>query len=480
MTVKKDVLIIGAGAAGSTLAFMLSRLGLSVMVLERGPRQNPQKFEHNEFKMIPRLYKYGGPMATTDNDISFLQGSGIGGSTVINNAIWMRANLKRILPKWEKVGAHVDAPRLELAYNDLENWLRVSPSPPDLINHGTDMFFRGCQSLGVKYQVLSHNRVKCTGCGWCNYGCKYNRKTSALVTFVPWAEQLGAKFIDNVDGIIMGHQRDAVTKVKYRRKGKVVEVDAKQYVVSCGAIGSSEFLLANKINYNGNVGTRFNALGGVILTAQSPTKVSGFDKIGLTTAAVPNNKYILETYFAPPGALSITLNGWGKEHARRMKKYAYFGQAGVMLGTSPTGRLIWHEKSRKVRIRLKLNNKEIRNLCDGMRHLAEIYLAGGATAVYPGTISDFVIKHKRDLDKIDDLVQKTSDINFGSAHPQGGNPMSEDPKIGVVDNQFKVHGFKNLSVADASVFPENIWANCQATVMGMAHVASDFIAKDAS
>jgi choline dehydrogenase-like flavoprotein len=70
----------------------------------------------------------------------------------------------------------------------------------------------------------------------------------------------------------------------------------------------------------------------------------------------------------------------------------------------------------------------------------------------------------------------SDDLLFGSAHPQGGNAMSDDPVLGVVNSRFLVHGFDNLFVADASVFPSNIVANCQATVMGMASLAAQSIA----
>jgi choline dehydrogenase-like flavoprotein len=55
--------------------------------------------------------------------------------------------------------------------------------------------------------------------------------------------------------------------------------------------------------------------------------------------------------------------------------------------------------------------------------------------------------------------------------------MHESPGKGVVDNGFKVHGYENLFVADTSVFPTNIWVNCQATAMAMSHYASGFVAK---
>jgi choline dehydrogenase-like flavoprotein len=49
--------------------------------------------------------------------------------------------------------------------------------------------------------------------------------------------------------------------------------------------------------------------------------------------------------------------------------------------------------------------------------------------------------------------------------------MSQDPSLGVVDERFRVHGFENLHVCDASVFPSAITVNPQLTVMALAHLA---------
>ena len=56
--------------------------------------------------------------------------------------------------------------------------------------------------------------------------------------------------------------------------------------------------------------------------------------------------------------------------------------------------------------------------------------------------------------------------------------MSADSRRGVIGADFRVHGYENLYVADASVFPTNIWANCQATVMAMAYLAAQHIVKN--
>jgi choline dehydrogenase-like flavoprotein len=53
--------------------------------------------------------------------------------------------------------------------------------------------------------------------------------------------------------------------------------------------------------------------------------------------------------------------------------------------------------------------------------------------------------------------------------------MSEDPSRGAVGPDSRVHGFRNLFIADATVFPSNTWANCQATVMPIPHCVSTFV-----
>src|SRR5713226_4897692 len=181
-----DGAIIGSGAAGSVMAFELARRNLKVVVLEKGTRQNPETFVHNEFDMVPRLYKNGGLQTTSDNAITIVQGSTVGGSTVINNAIWLRPDLDVILPRWQARGAFIDREALERCYSELEQNLFVSPLPQKVENSETRIFLDACAKMtGVSARRLNNNRHACIGCGWCNFGCRYNRKTSMLVTYIP-------------------------------------------------------------------------------------------------------------------------------------------------------------------------------------------------------------------------------------------------------------------------------------------------------
>jgi choline dehydrogenase-like flavoprotein len=80
------------------------------------------------------------------------------------------------------------------------------------------------------------------------------------------------------------------------------------------------------------------------------------------------------------------------------------------------------------------------------------------------------------LDRLDEICQDPDYISLGTGHPQGGNVISQDPKRGVVGPDFKVHGFDNLHICDASVFPTSLTVNPQLTTMSLAHYAAPRIA----
>ena len=82
---------------------------------------------------------------------------------------------------------------------------------------------------------------------------------------------------------------------------------------------------------------------------------------------------------------------------------------------------------------------------------------------------------EQELDRFDEL-RDNSDLSINTAHPQGGNCMSRDPRKGVVDPNFAVHGVENLYVCDASVFPAPITVNPQLTVMALARYAARRVA----
>ncbi|HLG10219.1 MAG TPA: GMC family oxidoreductase [Dehalococcoidia bacterium] len=470
---------MGSGAAGAVMAYELARRGKKVIVLEKGVRQDPTTFEHNELAMFIRLYKHSGMQMTSDHDISIAQGSTVGGSTVINNAIWLRPDLGRVLRDWSNAGAQVDRQQLEASYAAVERSVQVSPLDTAVANAGLDVFTRGCAAAGIPSRVLENNREGCIGCGWCNFGCRYNRKLSMLVTFIPWAEARGAQVLDGCDDVTIDTAAGRATAVSFVRGGERNVVSADEVVVCAGAIGSSLVLLQSGIKQRGNVGRGLHALCGITVSADMDTVVNGFDGIGLTALAEAGDECVIETFFSPPLVYSLGLGGWFADHFRNMQRYANYVQGGVMVGTDPVGRVRLDWRKRPA-IDLKVSKRDIERLKAGVKTLARIFLAGGARRVLPATHRPLEFRQESDLSRIDSLVRRSEDLFLGTAHPQGGNAMGSDANRCVVGNDFRVHGFDNLFVVDASVFPTNIWANCQATVMALSHYAARYVSSEAT
>jgi choline dehydrogenase-like flavoprotein len=473
-----DAVVIGSGASGSVMAYELIRRGLRVAMVERGRREDPQTFEHSEFAMFPRIYKNGGMQTAADRNTAIFQGATVGGSTVINNAIWLRPDLARVLGEWSARGADVPGPELVRAYAELEQALHVSPIPLSVANPGTELFLKGAGRDGV---VLHNNRDACVGCGWCNYGCRYNRKTSMLVTYIPWAEARGLELRDQVLNAQIVHDGGRVVSVEGTRRidgsdrSARVAYRADKVIVCAGAIGSSTVLLQSAITARDNVGKGFHALGGLFVTGDMGGVVDGFDGIGLTAMDDGPHDYVLESYFAPPLAFSVRLGGWLLSHFDRAERYRHFIDGGVMIGTDPRyGNVSLSRGAAK--IGLSPPESDIELLREGLKHMARIYFAAGAQRVYPSTFKYIDLMPATYERVIEQQIKTIDDVLFGSAHPQGGNVMNRDPAHGVVDEKFKVHGMQGLYVADTSVWPSNIRANCQATAMAMAHYAAGHVA----
>ncbi|KAL1865060.1 hypothetical protein Daus18300_007407 [Diaporthe australafricana] len=78
-------------------------------------------------------------------------------------------------------------------------------------------------------------------------------------------------------------------------------------------------------------------------------------------------------------------------------------------------------------------------------------------------------------DEIDDYVRR---VSHTSLHPVCTCPMSNDEKSGVVDQRLRVHGFKNLRIADASVFPRVPTSHTMLPVMMIAERLATFLKED--
>ena len=115
---------------------------------------------------------------------------------------------------------------------------------------------------------------------------------------------------------------------------------------------------------------------------------------------------------------------------------------------------------------------EVDKVKRGLKLISEIFFAAGRAASSCRRTASVRSGRRRKSREIDEHVVSTRRFSFGSAHPQGGNPMSADPRTGVVDTNFAVHGFDNLFVCDASIFPSSVTVNPISTIMALADYAA--------
>ena len=85
---------------------------------------------------------------------------------------------------------------------------------------------------------------------------------------------------------------------------------------------------------------------------------------------------------------------------------------------------------------------------------------------------DFPLPNHKDAPKAAEAGGKTVGLSMFGGYSYNERSMLS---LGVVDPEFRVFGWENLHVCDASVFPTSIGVNPQLTVMALAHYATSFI-----
>ena len=303
---KKDVVIVGMGAAGGTAAYVLTKAGLDVVGIEAGPRLTNADFLKRldeigeDFSIRNSL---GGPKfnreiptwranvdTPTSPPIAVGMANCVGGSTVHFTGQYWRflesdfaihsETVKRYGAGKLPAGARVrDWPvsykELEPYYDKVEYQLGVSgqaganpfeaprtrgfPNPP-LQRFGVGELMSGAmKKMGYHpfpqpAAILSRDyegRPGCSYCGFCTtgYGCWNNSKSSTLVTSIAAAEKTGKLEIRPNSRVmeIMTDRDGRVSGVKYLdHKGRMQEQPARFVIIGTYVFENTRLLLLSK------------------------------------------------------------------------------------------------------------------------------------------------------------------------------------------------------------------------------------------
>ena len=269
-----DFVVVGSGAAGGVVAKELSTRGFTVVVLEQGPRVEPEQYEHDEFgyyfqgkyqATVPQSFM-AGPTATPR------PGGGIGYHRLVGGgSLCFTANYRRFRPlDFNERSTHgeisgtgfADWPityeELEPYYTKAEWELGVSgepgpfdpprsrpyPVPPLPMKSSGVLFDRGARAIGLNPQraqmaILSrayNGRPACQQCGYCwGFPCEFRAKSSTLFTTIPIAEATGRCEIrsNSIAARVETDERGRATGVVYYDEQKVEHHQRARAVVLC-------------------------------------------------------------------------------------------------------------------------------------------------------------------------------------------------------------------------------------------------------
>jgi choline dehydrogenase-like flavoprotein len=503
-----DICIIGSGAAGAILGTKLAESGKSVVVLEKGGYYDGESMNQREADMIPLLWKNAGANFTSNLRIAIAQGSCLGGSTVINDAVCFRIP-PIVIEQWQKTGVSITKDEWDMANDEVSKRINVQEVTEEELNTNAKKLREACQkflyegkSIHKHYNnqrncgpSISDNSLKsCVKCGFCHLGCHYDTKQSMLVTYIHDALvnnninynvycNCRADFITYENGIANGVNATFVNPSgleTYR-----IRVNAKVIILSAGSIASSN-LLQKSIIGGEKVGKGLALHPAPFVMGLFDEEIHGNRGIPMSytchefgvTNGIEKGGFLIESIFLPIFQMALAIPSMGLDHKRMMQNYNRYTMAGIMSRDDAVGKvLISYNGNPKVIY--NLSEQTIEDMARGMSILSRMWFNIGAKAVVTSHIDAYEIGTKADIPKLKDAVRNNPDgLMLGSAHPQGGNRMGENENECVVDSNCKIFGFDNLYVCDASVFPTALGVNPQLTVMALATITANKIIKN--
>lgn len=285
-----DACIVGSGAGGAPLAYELSKAGLKVIVLEKGPWHDRSDFDHDEIKNArrnfwvpyvsdePHMLQYTHDAQPTPSSEGWTSNC-VGGGTVHMSGFFYRLHPDdfQLKSKYSEVSGmnladwpityadlapYYDRAEREIGVSGLSAATKYSPPrtadfpyPPLSTNPLAKLVERGGQALGYDvYQtpraILSKpidDRQACVYCDFCgSYGCESGAKGSALEAFITRSVRSGHCEVRPHAMVSELETRSdgTVACAKYFDKaGAERQVRARVFIVSATAVESARLLL---------------------------------------------------------------------------------------------------------------------------------------------------------------------------------------------------------------------------------------------
>jgi choline dehydrogenase-like flavoprotein len=508
-----DVVIVGSGAAGGSLASRLARAGAHVALVEGGPKLNTRTDFNTHAMPFEFANRHIPVMKPGKPGMDSQRTRGAGGKTQTWNAVAWRFSQRDFKGRDFDNGAGENWPLdyrdLAPYYDSIEREVGVCGNldglqdlpdgiflPPVPMKCSDVLLQRGAARLGVKLihvrkATLSRpkaGRPACHYCGNCMAGCdvvaKYNSYDTQIIPAIRQTGKLDL-FTDTLAREVMISPENRVTGVAtvHRTTRQTGEIRGKAVAVCCACVQSVGLLLMSKsrlypnglANSSGHLGRHFipHFTGGIefFLTKLIGTRPTAGAEGFLDHAYQPSfmhtrKRDYARSFGAQFGYQNRRAIGW----ARRLPgmgldfKQSVRERFPAFVVWSPYGEKIPDAQSY---IDLDPAKRDAWGLPEVRKHLH-------------WNSNDWKIF--RDMTSWGEQIVRASGGEILSVnteprpnHELGGARMGHDPKSSVVDAFCRAHDVPNLYVVDGSVFPSASEKNPTHTIMALAARAADHI-----
>jgi len=529
-----DFVVVGSGAAGGIIAKELATAGLTVVVLEQGPRVEPPQFEHDEIKTLfqgalqinPTGFTFRRSESETakPGQIQLLYHRLVGGGSVMFTANYWRFREIDFIEK-SRLGA-ISGTGLEdwpITYRDLEPYYtkaewelgisgepgpfdpprtRPYPLPPLPVKSSGVLFERGARALGLHPQpaplaILSqpfHGRPACQHCGYClGFGCEFRAKSSTLYTVIPMAEATGRCEVRPNSYVrrIEVDKRGRVTGATYFDENKKEQFQRARAVVLCcnGSETPRLLLLSASSRFPRGLANSSGVVGKYLMFNGYSSASGVFERPLNEFKSVTATRVLYDFYESDP---KRGFYGGGAPDARSFAYPTIFA-----LGGLPHDAPSWGAGYKRI-----LRDYYTRTMnVDG--HSTSLPLETNSISLDPEMKDPWGLPamrvtyrdHPDDLAMMRFLQDRAIEILEAAgarrtwrqpvqettlaAHLLGTCRMGDDPRASVVDRYHRAHDVRNLFICDGSSLVTGGRGQPTATIQALAYRAGEHIAQSA-
>ena len=227
-----DVIVIGSGPGGATIADELSRNGKNVLILEwgSGAAIKGTMLQSIGFALIP-----GRGMFFTPELLALVRFLTVGGSSIGAYATAFDPNYEI----FEKHGIDL-RPEVE----KIKRELPIAPLSDDLLGPATYRIMASARDLGYPWEKLPKMvyQEKCRkNCDKCTMGCPYGAKWTSRL-YIDQAISHQATLLTNAHVNRLLIEDDIVSRVQFSMKGNQYSVSAPLVILAAGGIGTPQLL----------------------------------------------------------------------------------------------------------------------------------------------------------------------------------------------------------------------------------------------